>query len=370
VERSNRILVVDDERMNRVVLRGILVNAGMEVFCASSGVEALDSARRELPDMLLLDVMMPDENGFDICMKLKQDPLISHIPVIFVTCLSDVTDKLRGLNLGAVDYITKPFFAPEIVARIRNHLDSHRKQGAVIKEQAHRLGQVKAAQQALLVNPEDVLAARFAVHFLPVLEAGGDFYDVMDFGSGCYGYFLADVSGHDLGASFITSSLKALFRQHAAPATSAVDTLVAMNTILHAIMPGEQYLTAVYLRVDRTANRYELVSAAHPPVLVQQGGSATFLDVSGMPLGMFDQVELGVISGVLEPGSRIFLYTDGLAEVFGTHFVTDPVFTSALRTACLSTACLPLPECVRAIAGTPVGAATPKDDVLLLGVDI
>lgn len=370
MERSNRILVVDDERINLVILRGILGNAGMEVFCASSGAEALDIAHRERPDMILLDVMMPGENGFDICMKLRQDPLTSHIPVIFVTCLTDVSDKLKGLNLGAVDYITKPFFAPEVVARVRNHLDFQRKQGAVIQAQANRLGQVQAAQQAMLVKPQDVPDAHFAVHFVPVLEAGGDFYDVVDFGGGNCGYFLADVSGHDLGASFITSSLKALFRQHAALATSAEETLVSMNTILHAIMPEELYLTATYLRLDRAAGRYELASAAHPPALVLHGGKASFLNVSGMPLGMFGQVDLGTIAGDLEQGSRIYLYTDGLADVFGTHFVTDPVFTSALSTACLSASGLPLAEGVGVIAGIPAGHPPPGDDVLLLGVDV
>ncbi|MDO9630317.1 MAG: SpoIIE family protein phosphatase [Humidesulfovibrio sp.] len=116
-------------------------------------------------------------------------------------------------------------------------MDFQRLQGDIIQEQASRLGQIQAAQRALLVRPEQLPGAHFAVHFVPVLEAGGDFYEVVDFGQGRSSYFVADVSGHDLGASFITSSLKALFHQHAAPDRPPAETLRAMNRILCAITP-------------------------------------------------------------------------------------------------------------------------------------
>ena len=331
VKQGGRILVVDDERLNILVLRGILAHANLEVLSASDGAEALAMANEHSPDLILLDVMMPGENGFDICMKLKQHGPTSHIPVIIVTCLTDVSNKLTGLNLGAVDYITKPFHALEVVARVRSHLNSRRRQGDLIKAQADRLGQLQAAQQAMLVRPESLPGACFDVHFMPVLEAGGDFYDVVDLGQGQAGYFLADVSGHDLGACFITSSLKALFRQHAAPATPAAETLAAMNTILHAIMPEEQYLTALYLRIDRAAGRFDLASAGHPAALAQRSGQADFLDLSGSPLGMFPEVELESAQGEVAPGAGFLLYTDGLVARLGAHVVTEPLFRSAMR---------------------------------------
>jgi sigma-B regulation protein RsbU (phosphoserine phosphatase) len=312
--------------------------------------------------------MMPGENGFDICQQLKQEPSTSQLPVIFVTCLSQAADKLTGLNLGAVDYITKPYFAPEVVARVRTHLDSRRRQTAIIEAQANRLGQVQAAQQALLVKPEDLPGARFAVHFLPVLEAGGDFYDVLDLGAGYTGYFLADVSGHDLGASFITSSLKALFRQHASASMDVRDTLCAMNNILYAITPEELYLTAVYLRVNRSTGTYEVTSAAHPPALLQQNGAANYLDQDGSPLGMFPVVELDLCQGTVQEGDRFFLYTDGLADLYGAQFITDPAFRTALAGSCSGSASKDMGECLRQMCSHQLTSSVPRDDVVLMGV--
>jgi len=161
-----------------------------------------------------------------------------------------------------------------------------------------RLGQVQAVQRALLVRPEHLPGAQFAVHYVPVLEAGGDFYEVVDFGQGRAAYFLADVSGHDLGASFITSSLKALFYQHASPDRPPADTLTAMNRILYAITPEEIYLTALHLYVDRSRGTFALSAAGHPPVVACLGqNQMRFLDLPGSPLGLFDSVEFSSIEG-------------------------------------------------------------------------
>jgi sigma-B regulation protein RsbU (phosphoserine phosphatase) len=368
VKQGGKILIVDDEQLNLMVLKGILTKAGLDVTSASSGVEALELAHEHKPDMVLLDVMMPGESGFDICQQLKQNISTSQIPVIFVTCLSQAADKLTGLNLGAVDYITKPYSAPEVVARVRTHLDSRRKQTAIIEAQASRLGQVQAAQQALLVKPEELPVARFAAHFVPILEAGGDFYDVLDLGAGNIGYFLADVSGHDLGASFITSSLKALFRQHASASMDVRDTLSAMNNILHAITPEELYLTALYLRVNRTLGTYEVTSAAHPPALLQQNGGAMYLDQGGSPLGMFPSVELDVRQGTVQGGDRFFLYTDGLVDLYGAQFTTDPGFRAAFAESCAAIANSDIGEGLRQVCSPKSESLVPRDDVLLLGV--
>ena len=136
--------------MNIMVLNGVLKHAGYSILSASSGPEALSMARVERPDMVLLDVMMPGETGFETCRKLKNDPATAHIPIIFVTCLDQLSNKLAGLSIGAVDYITKPFNAEEVVARVRAHMNFKRVQGAIIDAQASRLEQVNAAQKSLL----------------------------------------------------------------------------------------------------------------------------------------------------------------------------------------------------------------------------
>lgn len=363
------ILVVDDEPLNIMVLKGVLQHAGYEVISATDGEKGLAAARASRPEMILLDVMMPGESGFETCAKLKKDPATSHIPVIFVTCLGELSNRLAGLDLGAVDYITKPFIADEVVARVRSHMNFKRQQGAIIEAQAHRLGQVHAAQLALLENPENLPEARFAVQFLTVLEAGGDFYDVACFGPEATFYFVADVSGHDLAASFITSSIKALFRQHAQRESSPAAVLAAMNRILCAITGPELYLTAICLKLDRLSGSHVLSSAGHPAALACIGGLVDFLDLSGPPLGMFEDAEYDQRVGEARPGDRFYLYTDGLSENAGLY-ATGAAFRSHLKASAAHNAVMSLHNAVLNMVRDMTGDEPPLDDVVLLGVDV
>lgn len=122
-----RVLVVDDVPDNIRVLSRMLVDDGHEVSAATNGRQALKLAATSAPDLILLDVMMPEMNGYDTCAALKADPLLQTIPVIFITALTDVEDETRGLNLGAVDYITKPFKEAIVRARVKTHLELKRK---------------------------------------------------------------------------------------------------------------------------------------------------------------------------------------------------------------------------------------------------
>ena len=116
-----RLLVVDDEPNNLQVLRYVL-QADYRLLFATDGERALAIARQQQPDLVLLDVMMPQMDGHAVCAALKADAATAHIPVIFVTALTDSHDEARGLDLGAVDYITKPISAPVVRARVRTHL--------------------------------------------------------------------------------------------------------------------------------------------------------------------------------------------------------------------------------------------------------
>lgn len=116
------ILIVDDTPTNIQVLAENLIN-DYRIKVAVSGEAALEAvAKQGLPDLILLDVMMPDMDGYEVCRRLKENPRTSAIPVIFVTALNAVSDEERGLNLGALDYIAKPFYLPVVKARIRNHI--------------------------------------------------------------------------------------------------------------------------------------------------------------------------------------------------------------------------------------------------------
>jgi putative two-component system response regulator len=116
-----KILVVDDEAANLEVLRGILAQTYVLAF-AKNGDQALDAARRHQPDLILLDVMMPGMDGYEVCLALKADPDLRQIPVIFVTAMDDTADQARGFEVGGIDYITKPISGAIVRARIRAHV--------------------------------------------------------------------------------------------------------------------------------------------------------------------------------------------------------------------------------------------------------
>ncbi len=124
--RQSTILIVDDKIENLDVLFTCLEEFGFRLMIARSAKEMLDRLGRAVPDMILLDVRMPVIDGFTACSILKENGKWSEIPVIFITALSDTIDKVKGFELGAVDYITKPFQQEEVLARIKTHLTIER----------------------------------------------------------------------------------------------------------------------------------------------------------------------------------------------------------------------------------------------------
>ncbi|MGB3695786.1 MAG: response regulator [Spirulinaceae cyanobacterium] len=125
LQHQGVILIVDDNPANLGVLSDFLDIAGFEVWIAKSGDMSLERVKFALPDLILLDVMMPGINGFETCRQLKSNPETENIPVIFMTALCNTENKVKGLNLGAVDYVTKPFEQEEVLARVKLHLKVH-----------------------------------------------------------------------------------------------------------------------------------------------------------------------------------------------------------------------------------------------------
>lgn len=121
MDKMWKILVVDDQSSNLEVLRGILCDSYVLAF-AKSGEQALEAAKRHCPDLILLDIMMPGMDGYEVCRRLKADPGLSYVPVIFVTALGETGDEALGFAVGGVDYITKPVSAAVVRARIRTHI--------------------------------------------------------------------------------------------------------------------------------------------------------------------------------------------------------------------------------------------------------
>ncbi|WP_392531506.1 response regulator [Nostoc sp. C117] len=149
VPENSFILVVDDTNTNLEIVFQILTNAGFEVATEVNGERALKLVESRLPDLILLDVMMPKIDGFETCKKLKENVETSDIPVIFMTANSDTDSKLKGLNIGAVDYITKPFNEEELLARIKTHLQLRNLTKTLEKRVAERTGALSRALKEL-----------------------------------------------------------------------------------------------------------------------------------------------------------------------------------------------------------------------------
>jgi phosphoserine phosphatase RsbU/P len=369
MEAAPSILVVDDELINRKILGWALSEAGFHVLQAANGAEARRIAEANRPDLIILDILMPGEDGYATCQLLQSSPATRDIPIIFISGLTETDQKVRGLGSGAVDYITKPFAGEEVVARVRIHLRLRRANHALIAEQAAKLSHIRQAQQAILVNPQDLPAACFAVRFLTVHEAGGDFYDVFASRKNMHSYFVADITGHDLGASFMTPALKTLIRQNAGPLDGPVETFTTMNGVLRQVLSPGQVLTAAYLTVNRKTGSVQLVRAGHPqPILVRAGGKPELLEPEGDVLGGFDNAFFEVLRFTAQPGDRLFLYTDGLVESPTRSFGQGQ---DELLHICASVAGFTMEEALDALLrGMLPPGKQPADDVVLLGVEV
>ena len=362
---------MDDHPMNLKLIEKSLSKEGYRVLCASDGPEGRRLAVQEIPDLILLDIQMPGEDGFAVIRFLKDTQVTATIPVIFLTGVSEVHSKLKGFDLGAVDYITKPFHKSEVIARVRIHLKLSIATNSLIAEQAQKLRQIAEAQESMLPLPENYPDAKFGVYYQALQEAGGDFYDILNISKHIKGYFVADFSGHDIRTSYLTASVKALLAQNCTPVYAPAESMKMINDVLVEILPDGKYLTAVYARLNRSTSTLSVINAGHPPVVhVPKNGKPVLLQSDGDVLGMFKDAQFGITRIEVAPGDRIYMYSDGLVEsadrkmtwVKGAaHFLCD--FAEVTR--------FPVTEAPARLIEKLFGEdSTPDDDIVVLSVEV
>jgi phosphoserine phosphatase RsbU/P len=364
------VLIVDDDVTTVLLLEAILQQEGYRTLSANDGCSGRSAVIREHPDLVLLDVRMPGENGFEVCRQLQADPATADSPVLFLSAEDDVASRVSGLDAGAVDYVTKPFSRAEVMARVRTHLRLSRAYRSLVELQAERLQQVAYAQQAILPRPERLPEARFAVTYRPLVEAGGDFYDVIQVGEQVFDYLVVDVSGHDLGTALSTAAVKALLHQQASITEAPARALQAINRVLKAVVPDGQFLTMIYARLNRAAMRLTLVQAAHPPAVHLAGDALPRpVELEGDVLGVFDTAVFDQKELVVAPGDRVFLLSDGLIEV-GDGRADHRQGLSRLVAAVDRHRASPLDQAVELIVADVLDNSLPTDDIVLMGVDV
>jgi sigma-B regulation protein RsbU (phosphoserine phosphatase) len=364
------ILVVDDTPTNIDMVESVLSAEGFHTISAQDGETAVTMTRAESPDLILLDVVMPGESGFETCARLKSDAGTADIPIIFLSSLDDVKSKVTGLKVGGVDFISKPFYAEEVLARVRVHLRIRETNKLLLQQTRARLEQLREAQRAILVRPDDLPEASFSVYFEPLEEAGGDVYDVLPIDSEVFSYFVADVSGHGVSAAYPTSAIKALLRQYTSPLFSPEDTLRNVDSVMRQIFGEEQFMTVCYARLNRRFGRLTVVSAGNPPlILVNQSGQVRIVDIDSEPLGLFNSSVLQRKDVKVSRGDRFYLYSDGLIEACpgggrdeGLRLLTD---------ACVRHRSAPLCEVpANIVADLRPSKEAIQDDLLLMAVEV
>ena len=364
-----RILIVDDTPVNVDLIENVLATEGFATTTSFDGTTAVAIARIERPELILLDVLMPGETGFETCARLKSDPATADIPIIFLSSLDDTKSKVTGLKIGGVDFITKPVHGEELLARVRIHLRIAEVNRRLVAEHRQQMEALRVAQQSILASPQDCPDARFGVYYRPLEQVSGDFYDVVQIADGVFGYFVADISGHGVSASFLTSAVKALLRQYANPMYSPEDTMRGVDAVMRQMLGEEQYLTACYTQLNQRSGRLSVVNAGHPPlILVGASGETYTLELDSEPLGVFSSTVLQHRDLQLFRGDRFFLYTDGLIEAAPGG--GRGVGLETLVETCRQHRSAPLADAASVIANVlwPDGA-TVGDDLLLLAVD-
>ena len=314
------ILLVDDQPANLQVLMHTLERFGCKLLVAKNGETALTIAKKAHPDLILLDIMMPGIDGFEVCRRLKADTDTDKIPVIFLSALDETGDKVRGLQLGAVDYIAKPFQPEEVIARVNTHLTIHQLSREVQKQRdelEHELQVVSQLQRNLL--PErlpQVDGLKLAVHYETSRYAGGDYYDILELPDGLLAILVADAEGHSAPATVMMAITCAVFRSCSTYRDEPDKMLFHINENL-CKMNMDSFVTAIYAIYDTRSGKMRITRAGHPlPIHYKSSDQKTVqIACEGVSLmGFKSYSEVPVTEIVLQPGDRLLFYTDGVTD--------------------------------------------------------
>jgi len=333
---SENILVVDDTPANLRLLSQMLTEQGYGVRAVTSGARALASARAVPPDLVLLDIKMPGMNGYEVCEHLKADPLTRDIPVIFISALDEIQDKVQAFAVGGVDYITKPFQFKEVLARTETHL-SLRKLQEQLRDSNRRMEQELAlagkVQSSFLPGELPATAGwQMAAALKPARQTSGDFYDTISLPDGRLGLVVADVVDKGVGAALFMTLSWILIRSYAMeyPAEPQ-QVLRAVNDRILAEIDTGQFVTVFYGILDPATGTLTYCNAGHPPPSLystRDGNVARPLTRTGMALGVTDAEIWEQATAQFGPGDVLVLYSDGVTDaesIEGVSFGRDKV---------------------------------------------
>lgn len=352
---ADKILVVDDDFEILELVELSLTADGFEVITTGSGAEALAKVKQDAPDLILLDLMMPQMDGYEVMNRLKADMILSDIPVIMLTARAQVDDKVKGLSTGADDYITKPFDLGELTARIEAVLSRTRRTKYVnplmramgdwftedkVEQLAYHLETAAEMQQRLLPKETPQLNhIEIAGVLKSAMVVAGDFYDFIPLDSeDQLGVAIYDIRGKGPPAAMLMMMVRAILRLVCREECSPDKVLKKINDILAIDTDPELFATMVYGILDAKSLTFSYSNAGHcyPIKVNSQTKRTKLLDTGGMLLGIFDFALFESETILLNKNDVLVLYTDGITEtenadeeLFGEERLTEVIQKSA-----------------------------------------
>lgn len=334
MDELSRILIVDDERYNIKVLTDLL-REDHKIMAAKTGEQALNAARGpNLPDLILLDIMMPGLDGYEVCKRLKADSRTAHIPVIFVTALEASDDEAKGFEVGAVDYIIKPFKPVIVKARVKTHLalkkmekDLHAK-NIILKDTVEQLADrnqemiedQEFAQKVFtnIVNPKALNAINIKYTLSSMSIFNGDLLFVEQNLSGYQTIMLGDFTGHGLRAALGAIPVADIFRAMLIKGFSMEEIVFEINKKLNNILPTGVFCCACFIEIDMVKNKLKVWNGGLPELLIHRKnqGIITWVKSSHPPLGILGPAKFDNSIEIVDikPDDRIYVYSDGIIE--------------------------------------------------------
>jgi len=317
-----QVLIADDNAIFREVLKRHVASLfGYEVIEAATGLDAVALAETCHPDLILLDLVMPGLDGIEVIRRIRANPRLADVPIIFLSAETDRRIWAEALSAGANDFMPKPYHRSELAARINLHLklaslgQELRRQNDLLTRERYLAGCV---QRQLLPRDLEFSGLESAAVYQAQEQVGGDFYDAWDDGAAVY-VLMADISGHGASAAMLMAACKGYLVSLRQAGLGPVELVASLNAMLCDLLLGgdldNMFMTMALCRIDRAAPLLTVVSAGHVPVYVLGRSGLTELPSQGPALGILPDCAWTPQTTTFAPGDTLFLYTDGLTEL-------------------------------------------------------
>lgn len=336
------ILIVEDNPASLEIMQVRLEASGYRVITATDGEAGLSLAESSLPDLILLDVMMPKMDGLEVCRRLKSNDRLPFMPVVMVTAKTDTKDVIAGLEAGGDEYLTKPVDHGSLVARVKSMLRIKELHDTVLDQSELMENQLKTASKIQTLFWPELPKPRSGIHTWavsqPAAYVGGDFYDVITLADRSVLSYVADVSGKGVPAALIMAAVSTKIRAEASLHQNLNLILQAVNNAMYELASTEGYFTTMLLlRYWPERKKIEMVRAGHiNPVLVSGTDAREISHLKGVSLGVLEEVNYETGGLVLKPGESLLLFSDGVSEAenvsleqFGYQRVLEHLATSS-----------------------------------------